>query len=251
MYNIIADLHTHSTFSTHAYSTMNEMVLAAKEKGLYAIAITDHSYSMPGGPGAWFFEGQKSLPLYQHGVKCITGIESNIMDFDGTVDYDPIYGIDLVIASAHNIDKKFGVKCMDLDNPTIDKCTNMYLNIAKNPYVNIIGHSGTNRYKYDYEKVIPEFKKYHKLVEINSHSYNSRSDSRENCKEIALVCKNTQTPIIVSSDAHSMYRVADFDNAFRMLSSIDFPEELIVNASIERLEEYLNNHTNINNNRKN
>ena len=41
MYNIIADLHTHSLASTHAYSTIREMVDSAAEKGLKAIAITD------------------------------------------------------------------------------------------------------------------------------------------------------------------------------------------------------------------
>ena len=50
---LIADTHTHTTASTHAYSTLQEMVHAAAEKGLFAIGITDHGYSMPGGPGAW------------------------------------------------------------------------------------------------------------------------------------------------------------------------------------------------------
>ena len=39
---IIADLHTHTIASTHAYSTITEMVQAASAKNLYAIAITDH-----------------------------------------------------------------------------------------------------------------------------------------------------------------------------------------------------------------
>ena len=48
---LIADTHTHTIASTHAYSTLQEMVHAASEKGLFAIGITDHGYSMPGGPG--------------------------------------------------------------------------------------------------------------------------------------------------------------------------------------------------------
>ena len=48
---IIADTHTHTVASTHAYSTAQEMITAAKEKGLYAIALTDHAYRMPGAPG--------------------------------------------------------------------------------------------------------------------------------------------------------------------------------------------------------
>lgn len=54
---IIADLHTHTVASTHAYSTLQEMVTAASEMGLSAIAVTDHGVEMPGAPkaGTWYF----------------------------------------------------------------------------------------------------------------------------------------------------------------------------------------------------
>lgn len=52
---VIADTHTHTIASTHAYSTVQEMVKAASEKGLYAIALTDHAYAMPGLAGEMVF----------------------------------------------------------------------------------------------------------------------------------------------------------------------------------------------------
>ena len=39
---IIADLHTHTLASTHAFNTVTEMARAAYEMGHKAIAITDH-----------------------------------------------------------------------------------------------------------------------------------------------------------------------------------------------------------------
>ena len=42
---LIADLHTHTLFSTHAYSSPEEMIRRAGEMGLYAIALTDHGYT--------------------------------------------------------------------------------------------------------------------------------------------------------------------------------------------------------------
>ena len=39
---IIADLHTHTLASTHAFNTVTEMARAAFEMGHRAIAITDH-----------------------------------------------------------------------------------------------------------------------------------------------------------------------------------------------------------------
>ena len=37
---LIADLHTHTIASTHAYATVTEMAYEASELGLFAIAIT-------------------------------------------------------------------------------------------------------------------------------------------------------------------------------------------------------------------
>ena len=42
MYEIKTDTHTHTIFSGHAYSTVEENVRAAKEQGMEAVAITDH-----------------------------------------------------------------------------------------------------------------------------------------------------------------------------------------------------------------
>ena len=39
---IIADLHTHTNVTDHAFSTLTEMVQAAHDMGLKAIAITNH-----------------------------------------------------------------------------------------------------------------------------------------------------------------------------------------------------------------
>ncbi|MFI3207027.1 MAG: PHP domain-containing protein [Clostridia bacterium] len=153
MYNIIADLHTHTIASTHAYSTVAEMVTSAKNKGLYAIAITDHGKTMYGSPAEYYFDAMKFLPLMQDGVKVISGQETNIIDFSGTIDYNPNDEVNFVIASVHNIPIE------TLRNPSVEKCTYMYLNVAQNKHVNTIGHSGSELFKYDYEKVIPELRK--------------------------------------------------------------------------------------------
>ena len=224
MYNIIADLHTHSLASTHAYSTIREMVDSAAEKGLKAIAITDHARTMPGAPG----------------------LEANVIDLNGTLDINETERRDVnwLVASIHNL----GLP--GLENPTVEKCTQLWLNIAHDPKVNVIGHSGSPEFRYDYETVIPEFGRNHKLVEINAHSFEVRKANIPNCREIALCCKKHRVPIIVSSDAHFETQVKDHTAALEMLREIAFPEELILNANTNRLIEYLRAHTNILENRK-
>ena len=136
MYNIIADLHTHTLASTHAYSTVQEMAVSAREKGLFALALTDHARTMPGAPGPWFFTALRELPLLYKGVLLLAGMEANVLDFSGALDIidEERRRMDWVVASIHNI----GLK--GLENPTAEKCTQLWLNIAHDPVVNVIGH---------------------------------------------------------------------------------------------------------------
>ena len=79
----------------------------------------------------------------------------------------------------------------------------------------------------------------HKLVEINNHSFDARKRNIPNCTKIALACKKYGVPLVVNSDAHFEAQVGNFSHALRMLEEIDFPEELILNASEKLLNDYL------------
>ena len=230
---IIADTHTHTIASTHAYSTAQEMIGAAAKKGLYAIALTDHGYAMPGSPGRWFFESLGAIPPVVEGVRVLKGVEANVINLDGELDMPErvLRGLEWVVASIHGglIEEK----------PSLERSTNAYLALAENPYVRVIGHSGTPEFKYDYERVIPIFKQNGKLVEINNNTFHFRKGSCKNCMEIARVCKATGTPIIINSDAHFSSRVGEFSSALDALREIDFPEELIINSSESRFKSYL------------
>ena len=104
--------------------------------------------------------------------------------------------LDWVVASIHRLG------LAGLENPDVEKCTHLWSQVAKNPRVNVIGHSGDPLFAYDYEKVIPLFGENHKLVEINNHSFEARKENIANCKKIALCCKRHGVPIVVDSDAH-------------------------------------------------
>lgn len=237
--NIIADMHCHTIASTHAYSTIEEMAKGAKRANLYAVAITDHSRMMPGAPGKWYFENMVILPRFLDDVLLIRGIEANVVDYEGNLDIDEniLSRVEWIVASMHR-------ETISLPQD-LDECTQGWLNVAKNPRVNVIGHSESEFFMFDYEKVIPEFGRNGKLVEINNNSFRVRSTAIPNCKKIAKLCKKFEVPVIVNSDAHCSYQVGKVDNALTLLKEIDFPENLIVNLNLDNFKNYLKKYTTV------
>ena len=100
---IVLDTHAHTLASGHAYNTIREMAKAAADKGLEAIALTDHAPDMPGSCHLFYFQNLRVVPRNQCGVKLFLGTEANILDENGSVDLpDSVLAeMDLVIASIH------------------------------------------------------------------------------------------------------------------------------------------------------
>lgn len=230
--NILLDTHTHTVASTHAYSTVLEMAKYASEVGLEAIAITDHAPAIPDGAHSWHFQNLKAIPRELYGVKILYGAEVNILDLEGNIDLDEgvLKNLDVVNASIH-------APCYK-DIEAKDH-TSAYYTIVNNPYVDIICHSGSPSFVYDYEKIIGLAKENHKLIEINNHSFDVRQSSIPNCRRIAEICKEKEVGIVVSSDAHITFDMGNYKKALNMLSEISFPEKLIMNRDLKSFEAYM------------
>lgn len=232
----ILDSHTHTVASGHAYSTVHEMAREAAEKGLKLLGITDHSMNMPGTCGEFHFANLKVLPRELYGIEVMFGTELNIMDFNGTVDMSErlLKRMDVVIASLH-------VPCITAGS--VEQNTQAYLKVMENPYVNIIGHPDDSRYPVDYEALVQAAKEREVLLELNNSSlapYASREAGKENDLILMNLCKKYETPIILGSDAHTQEDVGNFQYLEPLLEEVQFPEELIVNRSVEVYKKYIN-----------
>ena len=82
----ILDLHTHTIASGHAYNTMNEMIAAAKLRGLEIYGITEHAPRMNGSCTEMYFQNFRILPREKDGMTVLHGVELNILDAEGHVD---------------------------------------------------------------------------------------------------------------------------------------------------------------------
>ncbi len=231
--NIVADLHTHTLVSTHAFATLNEMIARAKEIGYKAMAVTDHAIAMPDAPHEWYFSNVTSLPQDMgDGFVLLRGVEANVVEENGGLDMEQelFQKLDWVIASLHR-------KCIRTMNE--EEATHLWLKVAENPYVDMIGHSEERRWKYDYDRVVPVFAQNHKVVELNANSPRVRGGNEENLRQLMLSCKRHGAKIALNSDAHSTYALGDLGWALELLEELDFPEELVVNSSVARLKEEL------------
>ncbi len=229
---IIADLHTHTIACTHAYSTVEEMAAGAARAGLRAIAITDHGPAMADAPHRWHFSNLNELPRRIHDVYILRGIEYNTMPPCGGVD-----GIELRVAERMDFAlASFHEPCYP---PADERAHNIALEgILRNPYVTCFGHLGNQKFPFDHEKLISQCNAFGKIVEINNHSLTVRKGSRDNCMDIARLCAKYRVPIVVNSDSHSAWTVGDVSGALEMLEEIGFPEELVLNADLERLRRF-------------
>lgn len=231
-YTLIADLHTHTLASTHAYSTILENTAYAASVGISCIGMTDHAPMMVDSPHMWHFRGLRSLPNHINGVRVLRGVEADLLP-DGTLDMldHEIDFLELVLVSIHPpcYGEPQGVECE----------TAAYISAIKNKYTDCISHSGLALYPYDYESVVIAAKNENKLIEINEHTFHARKKSVENCRNIAILCKKHNVRIAVNSDAHFAYEIGAAPLSLAMLDEIKFPRELIVNADEKNLNEFL------------
>lgn len=235
-YEYVLDLHTHTIASGHAYNTLREMAKAASDKGLSVLGITEHAPKMPGTCHSFYFHNLKTVPRELYGIRLLLGSEVNIMDFEGNIDLEErdLKGMDIIIASLHTPCIKPG---------SIKENTTAYLKAMENPYVNIIGHPDDGRYPVDYRALVEGAKEKGKVLELNNHSLDPkcfRRDARENDLKMLELCKEYAVPVIMGSDAHFDTLIGEFSMARELLEEVDFPEELVLNRSVEALQGHVN-----------
>lgn len=193
-------IHSHSTWSDGLH-TIEQMAVAAKEKGFAYLVISDHSKS------AFYANGlQEDRIRAQHKeidalnkklapFVIFKSIESDILN-DGSLDYpDEILALfDLVIASIHSNLKM-----------TEEKAMMRLMKAIENPYTSILGHP-TGRlllsrkgYPINHEEIILACAANNVVIELNAHPRRLDMDWR-------YIHQAIQEDVIVSinPDAHAI-----------------------------------------------
>ncbi len=198
--DIQGDLHMHTRASDGA-ATIEQMALAARDRGLKYIAITDHSkrVSMANGLDAERLRKHwaeiRELRSKISGIDILCGIECDILE-DATMDLDEevLAEADWVIAVLH-----YGLK------QPHDQIMKRLMMAVKNPNVDIIGHC-TGRMigrregaDINFSELLKAAADHQVMMEINAHP------SRLDLDDIhAAAAKDLGIPIVISTDSHSV-----------------------------------------------
>ena len=233
--NIVAELHCHTNVSGHAFNTLTEMARCAAEKGLYALTVTNHAPIYDTQP-LIHLRCYRYLPRRIEGLYLLSGVEANIKDFEGTVDLDAdmLAEVDFRIASKHDprdmiFPSRWG---------TTEENTAMYLGVIQNPEIDCLGHCGNAAVPFDHETVIPAVAQRGIVVEVNTSYLKRSAESVASYRDIVRLCKKHDVRVAVTTDSHSIYTMGDFDLGVKMLEEADYPEELVINSSPERLRAF-------------
>lgn len=232
----LIDVHTHTIASGHAFSTIQEMVHTAQEKELRILGITEHAPHIPGTCNPIYFRNLHVVPRMWQGLRLLLGCELNILDTNGTLDLDETYYrlMDIRIAGIHSLCWKGGTK---------EENTQGMINAVNNPWTHIISHPGDGTAELLFEPIVLAAKQSHTLLEINSSSMKPsrhKQFAKANNLEILRLCKAHSVPIILGSDAHICFDIANYEYALPLLQETGFPEELVMNDKPQAFLEYLN-----------
>jgi DNA polymerase (family X) len=200
--DIKGDLHCH-TVASDGRHTIEQMALAARERGYEYVAITDHSASHGFGNDVSpdqlraQIEHIREVDASMAGIKVLTGSEVNILP-DGSLDYedDLLAELDWVIASVHTA---FGMSEQAM--------TERMIAAVEHPLVDAIGHP-TGRlierrepYALDLAALIEAAVRTGTMLEINANP-----DRRDLNDVHARAAAQAGATILIDSDAHWVER---------------------------------------------
>ena len=231
---IIADLHTHSIVSGHAFGTIRELAAGAAEKKLQLIGVTEHGPGTPGTCDPLYYWNYFDAPRTLYGVEMLYGCEVNILT-GGKISLEQKFlkHLDYAVAGIHAVCYK--------DEGMVSNTDNV---IACMQYdkVRFISHPDDGRFPLDYPALVAAAKEFNVGLEINNGSLRKaylRPGAFENYRRLLPLCAEAGVNVVVSSDAHDPIHVGCFELALGVLEELDFPDELIVNNDMKKMKTFL------------
>lgn len=230
---LVIDLHTHTIASGHAYGTVEENALAAKQKGLVGLGISDHAPGVDPRTDPLSLSALCEVPRKIHGINIYYGVENNVTN-EGTMTLDEslLAKLDYCIVGIHGT--CYQPKSAEENTENLIKC-------MAHPKTFFVSHPDDGYFPLDYERLVLGAKEYGVALEVNSsHIKNPwRMGTLKNIRIYVPLCMKYKAPIFVGSDAHEPSQVGEFSEAVAMLDEMGFDEDLIINNEEEKFRSFI------------
>ena len=223
------DLHMHTLRSNCGLHTLLEMLDASVERGLEAVAVTDHGPFLKGPGVTSVFV--KRFPSEYKGMRVWKGIEANVLP-DGRTDVraDLRESLDLILLGLHNL-------------PTGESrahYTDLLLAcLEKNPYIDIIVHPDISFFPLDLPRVAAAAAEYGMAVEFNNANLLYDKTDTDAMRTMAEAVVETGCRAVISSDAHSILEIGCDERTREELDAMGFGDLQFVNDSVESAEAFI------------
>ena len=239
---LTGDYHTHTPYS-HGKNMVAENVAMAKEKGLQAVAISDHGFShLAFGIRRrqlekFFVECQAAEEEY--GIKVLRGIESNMLGIRGGADLKPedyekfdVYLCGYHVAARYS---HFSDWCLNFmgnvlvahlkfkpSKALIKRNTLSYIHTIENNPIDIVTHLSF-QCACDTLEVAKCAADHGTYLELNSKKTHLTDE------QLMEIVDKTDVRFVVDSDAHTADRVGDTALVDAQLARLNFPMDRIDN----------------------
>jgi putative hydrolase len=211
-----AEFHTHSSFSD-GEDSIEDLVKAAIDLGLEAIAITDHVRRETDWLDDYAKEIEKIKSTYGKKIDVYSGIEAKVIDPEGDIDARAEFWdkVDIILGAIHRIPKEKD-EYMKTEEVRGDKETalRLWLNatnaLIRNPKVTVLAHPCAYLKKADMTlpkemkaRLAKEAAKNQKIIEKNL-----KYDTPD--KEFLKLLEENKVQTITGSDSHSADELRGF-----------------------------------------
>lgn len=246
--DILADLHTHTIASLHAYSTLKENIDVAKERGLKYIAITDHYFN-----DGTDLNKKNETARFQYMEKRLNQYEKDIYIFGGAE-----FNLNHQIAYWHKLKdlswQLVGLHSLFVDIPwvTLEDIYNYFAKSADKHHtfahiereIEKLNHGAYNTENGELHHEVKEFlcamcdlaKQKNVFLEVNESSIFTNKECEARMRYWLAYAKQNRNYISMGTDAHYCMDVGIFTKVLTLLNEIDYPKDLILNCNKDMLE---------------
>ena len=231
------DYHTHTVFSD-GKGTVYENAVAAKEKGLLEVAITDHGFNIPTMSFKKYSEAKDRCKEAEDslGIRVISGIEANLISLEGDIDITEkeLRSIDYLTVGFHKFAWFNGLKdfmkmyavtyfngLLATSEKAVERNTRAMISAIDKYPIKVITHVN-HSLKVDVRAVAAACAAKDVLIEINVKHLRDLEGQWEYLAE-------SGARFIVNSDAHTPAEVGVLTPAFDAAVAHGIEKERIVN----------------------